>query len=195
MNIERVPLSTIQQDPANVRLHGPRNLDAVKASLKKFGQQKPIVVDMKGIIIAGNGTYRAAVELGWTEIDIVKTPLDGAMAQAYAIADNRSAELAEWDYKGLGAMLRGLGENGINLEELGWAKHELEPLLQAEWNPETAEGNLGADHIAGRSLFVTEEQWTTILRAIEKIRQGENDAEIKDGRALELLCADWLAGA
>jgi len=56
-------------DPANVRKHDRRNLDAIKASLRKFGQQKPIVVDTKGIVLAGNGTLTAAKELGWSEIE------------------------------------------------------------------------------------------------------------------------------
>jgi ParB-like chromosome segregation protein Spo0J len=169
-------------------------LDTIKASLTRFGQQKPIVVDSKGIILAGNGTFQAALEMGWTEIDIVKTPLDGAMAQAYAIADNRSAELAEWDYKGLSAVLRGLGENGINLEELGWAQHELEPLMKGDWTPPSLDETGEGERPIGRSLFVTEEQWITILRALTKIRLSEDGGEMKDGRGLELICADWLSG-
>ena len=54
MNLESVPLSTLSFDPANLRKHGRRNLDAIKASLRRFGQQKPIVVDAKGIVLAGN---------------------------------------------------------------------------------------------------------------------------------------------
>ena len=45
-------------DPANARKHSERNLDAIKGSLAKFGQRKPIVVDRRGRILAGNGTIR-----------------------------------------------------------------------------------------------------------------------------------------
>ena len=97
MKTERVPIGSVQFDPANVRRHGEKNLDAIKASLSRFGQQKPIVVDADGIVLAGNGTLMAAKALGWPEVTIVRTSLKGAEATAYAIADNRTAELAEWD--------------------------------------------------------------------------------------------------
>src|SRR5438874_8509523 len=97
MTIETLPISSLHLDPANARRHPARNLDAIKASLARFGQQKPIVVDAAGICRAGNGTLAAARALGWATIRAVRTPLAGAEAAAYAIADNRTAELAEWD--------------------------------------------------------------------------------------------------
>ena len=97
MKTERVQIETVQFDPANARRHGEKNLGAIKSSLARFGQQKPIVVDANGVCRAGNGTLAAAKALGWKEITIVRSPLAGAEATAYAIADNRTAELAEWD--------------------------------------------------------------------------------------------------
>jgi ParB-like chromosome segregation protein Spo0J len=101
LRIERVPIDSINPDPANVRAHPERNLEAIKGSLARFGQQKPIVVDGDGIVRAGNGTLAAARSLGWTEIDVVRTKLRGADAVAYAIADNRTGDLAEWDPQAL----------------------------------------------------------------------------------------------
>ena len=108
MNIETIAVAELSLDPSNVRKHSRRNLDAIKASLRKFGQQKPIVVDAKGIVLAGNGTLTAAKELGWTEIQITRTELAGVEATAFAIADNRTAELAEWDEDGLTKVLESL---------------------------------------------------------------------------------------
>ena len=107
-NIEQVDIATLLHDPSNVRKHGPRNLDTIKASLARFGQVKPIVVDGDNIVRAGNGTLMAARALGWSTIDIVRTPLKGAEATAYAIADNRTAELAEWDDESLAQQLAAL---------------------------------------------------------------------------------------
>jgi len=103
-----VTVASLLFDPANVRKHGERNLDAIKASLARFGQQKPIVVDGDGIVRAGNGTLMAAKALGWDEIEIVRTNLRGSEATAYAIADNRTAELAEWDEGALAEQLAAL---------------------------------------------------------------------------------------
>ena len=108
MKTERVPIDSVQFDPANVRRHGEKNLATIKASLARFGQQKPLVVDADGVVRAGNGTLAAAKALGWKEVTIVRTDLKGAEATAYAIADNRTAELAEWDDDALAQTLAAL---------------------------------------------------------------------------------------
>ena len=97
MKIETLPLSAVIPDPVNVRLHDGRNLDAIRGSLARFGQQKPIVVDSAGVIRAGNGTYMAAKALGWETIDVVRTGLEGLDATAFAIADNRTSDLSTFD--------------------------------------------------------------------------------------------------
>lgn len=97
MQIETVPLRTLQADPANARRHTRQNLRAIERSLERFGQQKPIVIDHAGQIIAGHGTLAAAAALGWESVAVVRSDLQGHEAMAYAIADNRSAELAQWN--------------------------------------------------------------------------------------------------
>jgi hypothetical protein len=124
MKIETVSIDSIKEDEKNARTHGPRNLDAIKNSLDKFKQQKPIVVDKNGVVVAGNGTLRAALELGWKKIDVVRTGLEGDEARAFAITDNRSAELADWDYEILASTI---GELGTDLL-IGWDAEELSAL-------------------------------------------------------------------
>lgn len=108
MKVERRKIAELKNDPANARKHSPRNLKAIRDSLDVFEQQKPIVVDSRGVVIAGNGTLEAARELGWEEIAVVVTDLDPAHAQAFGIADNRTAELAEWDTDVLGQLIEGM---------------------------------------------------------------------------------------
>ena len=124
MNIETIAVADLSLDPSNVRKHSRRNLDAIKASLRKFGQQKPIVVDAKGIVLAGNGTLTAAKELGWTEIQATRTELAGVEATAFAIADNRTAELAEWD-DNLGDVLKSLQDADVDLADLGYSEDDM----------------------------------------------------------------------
>lgn len=127
---QTIPLDKLTEDPANVRKHSQKNLDAIKGSLKKFGQQKPIVVGADGVIIAGNGTYRAAKELGWKSIKCVMSKLKGVQAVAYAIADNRTGELAEWD-SNLRETLRGL-DSEFDLNEIGFSDEDVAAILKAE---------------------------------------------------------------
>ena len=105
MKYETATIASLMLDPANVRTHDSKNLESIKASLARFGQQKPIVVNSKGIIVAGNGTMMAAKMLNWSSVEIVRTNLEGAEAIAYAIADNRTAELAGWDEVALAQQL------------------------------------------------------------------------------------------
>lgn len=139
MAIEDVPVDSLHNDPANVRKHGEQNLAAIKASLARFGQQKPIVVNPEGVVIAGNGTLMAARALGWQTIKAVRTNLAGSEATAFAIADNRTAELAEWDDAALQQQLAAIA---IDDEELlaatGFDEKELAKLAAAN-APEVTE--------------------------------------------------------
>jgi DNA modification methylase len=132
MQTQRVKIDTLTLDPANVRRHPAKNLDTIKASLTRFGQQRPVLVNAKGIIIAGNGTVMAAKALGWDHINIVRTELDGSEATAYAIADNRTAELAEWDDSALAQQLAALQIEDAELAKAaGFDDKEIAALAEA----------------------------------------------------------------
>lgn len=130
LNVLRVPIDKLHPDPGNVRKHGEKNLTAIKASLLRFGQQKPIVIDAKNIVRAGNGTLEAAKTLGWSHIDCVMSDLVGSELAAFAIADNRTAELAEWDQDGLAKQLLALEQEGFGLDDLGF--HAFEPNISED---------------------------------------------------------------
>jgi ParB-like chromosome segregation protein Spo0J len=120
MIIKKIKIDLLQFDPANARKHDAKNLRAIKGSLAKFGQQKPIVIDKNKVVIAGNGTLEAAKALGWTEIDAVETKLSGAKAIAFSLADNRTAELASWNDQILGKALQALREEDFDIESIGF---------------------------------------------------------------------------
>ena len=130
MKIEQVAVDRLLADPANVRVHDARNLAAIKGSLARFGQQKPIVVDAKGVVRAGNGTLAAARELGWDRVAVVRTGLAGSEATAYAIADNRTAELASWDDGALAETLRSLQSEESDLAAVGFTDAEVDALIE-----------------------------------------------------------------
>lgn len=116
-----VPIESLAQDPANARTHSRKSIESIKSSLGRFGQLKPIVLHRNGTtILAGNGTWEAAKELGWQEIAATKTDLESSESVAFAIADNRTAELADWDQELLDAQLAELKLEGQDLAELGF---------------------------------------------------------------------------
>jgi hypothetical protein len=127
-----VAVADLNPDPANARLHPDRNLGAIEASLRVYGQRKPLVVRREGMVVeAGNGTLEAAKRLGWTHVAAVLVDDDPITATGFAIADNRTAELAAWDEAALGKLLAELQAEDVDLEALGWTDRELEQLLGA----------------------------------------------------------------
>ena len=131
-----VSIDSLTPDPSNARKHDKRNIEAIKASLARFGQTKPIVLHANGsTIIAGNGTGHAAKELGWTEIAAAATSLTEADAIAYGIADNKTAELAEWETETLRQLMEGLPEE-LQLST-GFDLPEIETLTNLDFEPAT----------------------------------------------------------
>jgi ParB-like chromosome segregation protein Spo0J len=132
-----VPIDTLTLDPSNARKHGERNLDAIVRSLDRFGQRVPIVVQQQGMVVrAGNGRVLAAQKLGWTHIAAVVVDESSVDATAFAIADNRTAELAEWDDETLASLLQSLPDDaqlaaGFDDDELGELMKSLEPQTES----------------------------------------------------------------
>lgn len=133
LNLVVVPVVDLVPDPENARKHSARNLDAIAGSLRLFGQRRPLVVHGQ-VVIAGNGTLEAAKSLGWTHVAITRTPADWSVeqARAYALADNRTAELAAWDDRILADQLVELDGVGFELGDLGFAP--LKPPDGSEWD-------------------------------------------------------------
>ena len=122
LKIESVAVESLVPDPNNARKHSDANLSAIASSLQEFGQRKPIVVTEGNVIVAGNGTVEAALLVGLTDVDVVRVPKSWSADQvkAFALADNRSAELAEWNPEVLSAQLLELEQAGFDIEALGF---------------------------------------------------------------------------
>jgi DNA modification methylase len=133
MKITNLRIADLTPDPQNARQHDEKNLKAIQGSLKEFGQRKPIVITEANVIVAGNGTVAAAKNLGWETIEVVRVPADWSADQvkAFALADNRTAELATWQPEVLAAQLVELENAGFEIAEFGFDK------VEPEINPES----------------------------------------------------------
>jgi hypothetical protein len=104
-----VPIGTLNSDPENARVHPERNIAEVVKSLDTYGQRIPVVVQTAGMIVrAGNARLEAAKQLGWTHVAAVVLDDTDQAAKAYALMDNRSADLAEWDFVQVAEIIKGL---------------------------------------------------------------------------------------
>ena len=132
-----VSIDKLNLDPANARKHSERNLQAIATSLSMFGQRRPVVVQKQGMIVrAGNGLLQAAKSLGWTEVVALVCDDDNATAAQFAIADNRTAELAEWDTETLATLLDGMEEQ--TRDALGFDAEEMDAMLAKLTPPESS---------------------------------------------------------
>lgn len=108
-------------------------VDAVAASLREFGFRQPIVVDPDGVIVCGHTRFKAAQKLGLSQIPVhVARDLSPDQLKAYRLADNKTAELAEWNLDLLPLELAELKEAEYDLGLLGFGEEELAKLLGTE---------------------------------------------------------------
>ena len=129
-----VDVSTLVPDPANARSHNQRNIDAIKESFASQGQHQPLIVQRDGMIVRiGNGRLQAAKALGWNQIAAIIVDESNVDAIARGIADNKTAELATWDFDVLTDVLKSLNEDGFSSQKTGWADFEIEAFVISVW--------------------------------------------------------------
>jgi len=197
-----VAVDSLHHDPANARRHDERNVEAIKSSFSQFGQRIPLVVQREGMIVrAGNGRLEAARQLGWTEVAAVVVDEDNVSATAFAIADNRTAELADWDLESLSGSLSALREEEFDLGLLGWDEHELKPLFDADWDAAQDLGGGGFEgvELSGASndfvvLKFARDARVTMTRFFEEWKATGGHGDSNEGIVLSLV-EEWRRNA
>jgi DNA modification methylase len=131
--IEHWPIERLVPYAANARTHSAEQVVQLAASLARFGWTVPVMVDEKGVLIAGHGRLLAARHLGLKEVPVIRLHhLGEADARAYRLADNRLGELSTWDDELLAAELSWLQEEGLDLDVIGFSDEDLERLLAGD---------------------------------------------------------------
>ena len=132
MKIELRSVAEIRPYDKNPRINAGA-VDAVATSIREFGFRQPIIVDTDGVIICGHTRLKAAQKLGLNEVPVhVATGLSPEQVKAYRIADNKSGELAEWDFDLLPLELMDLESSDFDLNLLGFSAAELSDILVRE---------------------------------------------------------------
>lgn len=199
-----VDIAGLTPDPANARLHNERNIREVMASYEEHGQRKPIVLQKKGdqlIIRAGNGQTEAAKRLGWTHIAAVVVEEGDHAAKKFALRDNRTAELAEWDFEVLAREEALFSKEGDSLVNVGWDEAEVVPLRETTWFAD-AKGSL-EDHQRSFGQTGTKEGISVITvraedekdlqKAAALMREIAPQGQMHMGRVIGRLARHYLA--
>ncbi|MBK9386049.1 MAG: DNA modification methylase [Planctomycetes bacterium] len=126
--VEEVPIGRLFLSPSNPR-RNDQAVPHVAASLRRFGWRQPVVAKPSGEVIAGNTRLKAAQSLGMERVPVVWFDGPDLEATAFAIADNKTHEFAEWDEPALAKLLHELrAEDG--LEGVGFDDGEIDRLLE-----------------------------------------------------------------
>jgi len=130
-------IKDLKSDHKNARKRTDRSAELIKESLQRYGAARSIVIDENNRILAGNGTIEGAKEAGINRIRVIETDGDEVIAVrrtglteeqkvGLALADNRTADLSEWDQE----MLNRLGEQ--HDISLFFSQDDLDGILETE---------------------------------------------------------------
>ena len=147
MNIVNMKITDIRPYEKNPRINDAA-VEAVARSIKEIGFRVPLVLDKDDVIITGHTRLHSAKLLGLTEVPcIIADNLTPEQVQAYRIADNKTGEIAEWDYALLPMELKDLQNADFDLSVLGFDPDELDKLLNGGTEETTTEGETEPDAV------------------------------------------------
>jgi DNA modification methylase len=122
MKVENTAISKLKPYENNPRIN-EKAVEKVAASLAEFGFQQPIVADKDGVIIVGHTRLKAAEKLGLKEVPVLfAADLSEEQVKAYRLADNKTAEFAEWDMDLLAVELAGLEAFDFDMLPFGFER-------------------------------------------------------------------------
>ena len=139
---DKLTIHDLKPDKRNPRKHSTRNLEMIRRSLSEVGAARSIVISSDNEVLAGNGVIEAAAQAGIERVRVVeadgneiiavrRTGLTEEQKRKIVYYDNRTAELAEWDW----AMVREDSESGLDLSHVFDAP-QLEALFSLPTFPE-----------------------------------------------------------
>ena len=170
--------------------NNPRNnenaVEAVAESIKQFGFKVPVIIDDNYIIVAGHTRVKAAELLGLETVPcIIADDLTPEQLKAFRLADNKTAELAEWDFEALEKELEELTEFDMSL--FGFEETETEDLQEEKEEKPQVEFTeiLEENHNYIVLFFDNDIDWLQ-AQSVFEIKTVKNYSTKKDGKGQEL---------
>lgn len=127
--VESVPLSKLKPWDQNPRKN--HAVDAISASIERFGYLAPIIVQ-KGTyrILAGHGRFAALKKAKARNVPVIVAEISDQDAALFTIADNKIGSLSDWDFESLAVILKGVDFSvDLKLTDLGWTDFELRKII------------------------------------------------------------------
>jgi len=198
LRIKEIELANLHPWEDNPRIND-HAVEAVAKSISSFGFNVPIICDQNHIIVAGHTRWKAAQKLGMSRIPVIIIELTDAQRKAFAVADNKTAEIADWDFPRLQEILNELRGEDIQLSTLGYSDNELHALLvpEKDFNWEEFEDRLRGEQGSKYVLLpvkVPRPEKDAVKKAIEsyacKHNLDEKDSAILAGKVFHHLLGE-----
>ncbi len=135
LEVQEIELVNLHPWEGNPRFN-EHAVAAVAESIRSFGFNVPILCDQNLTIVAGHTRWKAAQKLGMKKVPVIVVEMTDAKRHAFAIADNKTAEIADWDFPKLREVLDELRSEDIDIKSLGFSDEEIRRLLLADSSDE-----------------------------------------------------------
>ena len=134
--VEYVPIEVLSPYRGHARKHPKRQLKALERGIAAFGFIVPVLVGEDGEVVAGHARVLVAKQLGYTKVPVIRLPhLSPAQIRAFRLADNKLAELSEWDGEKLALELRDLIEIDFDVDLTGFEAAEVDLIIDSQFSP------------------------------------------------------------
>jgi ParB-like chromosome segregation protein Spo0J len=192
------PIADLSPLPGNPR---KGDVEAVKRSYERFGQRKPIVANRDGTVIAGNHQLKAAQALGWDEIAVVFVDDDDQTAKAFALADNRTADLGTYDDQALADLLAEVAVDPELLLATGYSLDDLALIVgdvdDADWGDALGALPSGDKQPFQQMTFTLHDDQAVVVRdaisaAVALGDYADSPNENRNGNALARICETFV---
>jgi len=119
-------ITDLKKYEKNNKKHPEKQLEKIVASIKEYGFKNPVLIDKNNVIISGHGRTLAAERLGMEEVPCIDcSDLNTKQVKALRLMDNKSAELAEWDFDNIIAELEELKLEEFDIDLTGFNNLDL----------------------------------------------------------------------
>ncbi len=194
MDVITVPIDSIRPHPRNYRGHPAEQIEHIRASLRQYGQYRPIVVSRDGYILAGEGVWTACTAEGYETIETHPMDLahDDPRAEKLLVLDNEVSRAAVDDDNALASLLAEIQRTDAEgLQGTGWDDAALDRLI----------GELAAEDFAGgcdigRELGETEDEYVDVIFRVSRNQLEKiNDALQRTGSPAKTEALMVIIGA
>jgi hypothetical protein len=185
--LRRVKASELLANPKNWRKHPAAQKTAMRAVLDKIGFVTGVIArETEAGLEIIDGHLRADISQDEL-VPVLIVDLDGLEADKVLATFDPIGAMAQQDTAALAALIKALRESGDELPAAVFPDYLLEPILGADWSQDRTK-------TLTKAITFTPEQYEHVKLAIAALRKQEGYEDIPDGRCIELVAADYLAG-